>query len=124
MVINELYIRSPHDPNYAGPVVLHHNNIVEQILTRIKMILGTVPGSVLGSPEFGVDIERYVFSTNFNAQHIESLINQQINKYVQPIAMDYDIKCKVEFGRATEEEDYDVINVFINVHKTIGFSIN
>ena len=88
------------------------------------MILGTVPGSVLGSPDFGVDIEKYVFSTNFNAQYVENLINEQINMYVQPIAMDYDIKCKVEFGRLAEDEDYAIINIYINGHKTIGFSIN
>ena len=33
----------------------------EQILQQIRMVLGTKPGQVLGSYEFGIDLSKFLF---------------------------------------------------------------
>jgi hypothetical protein len=39
------------------------------------MILGTVPGEVLGSPAFGINIKQYLFNYSIDKDTIRDIIN-------------------------------------------------
>ena len=47
MIIQDIYNRTPEDLNYQYGV-LHHNDVIEAIVSKIKMILNTTQGRVLG----------------------------------------------------------------------------
>ena len=47
----------------------------EQILQQIRMVLGTKPGQVLGSYEFGIDLSKFLFRMNYTAEQILYLVN-------------------------------------------------
>ena len=62
-MIRDIYTRNPEDPNYVYGV-LEHSDVVESIITKIKMILGTSAGQVFGDLGFGIGIEDLIFETS------------------------------------------------------------
>lgn len=118
MVI-DLYTRTVEDPNFIP--IFEHSNPIESIISKIKMILNTPPGTVLGNPGFGVGIEDLVFSTKINKFDLEQKIKSQINEYVSE-ASSYQIDPKVSFGKA-DGYDYALIDIYINSSKTLGLLI-
>ena len=59
----EIYCKLPTDLDYEMKLELEDE--AKQILQQIKIILGTKPGEVMGSPLFGIDIEKYLFRLNY-----------------------------------------------------------
>lgn len=118
-MIIDLYTRSIEDPNYIP--IFEHSNPIEAIVTKIKMILGTTPGSVLGNPGFGVGVEDLVFQTKINKFDLENKIKSQINEYLSE-SSSYQIEPKVSFGKA-DGYDYCLIDIYINDNKTIGLLV-
>jgi phage baseplate assembly protein W len=57
----DVYLRLPSDPNYVSNFVEVEDE-VSNFVQRIEMILTTNPGEVLGSPEFGVNLECYLWN--------------------------------------------------------------
>jgi hypothetical protein len=119
-MIKDIYIRNPADPNYVYGLY-EHDDAIESIITKIKMILGTRQGQVLGDTNFGVSIEDLIFETRINKFDLEEKIRAQITQYVSE-ASQYKIDPKVQFGRA-EGYDYCVIDFFINSVKALGILV-
>jgi hypothetical protein len=120
-MISEIYIRDPEDPNFVINV-LHHSNPIESILTKIKMILGTRQGEVIGDFNFGIGIEDLIFETRVSKLHLEEDIKRQINQYIDESA-NYKIEPVVSFGRAEEGYDFCVLDFFIDNEKTFGILV-
>ena len=116
-MIKDIYIRDPKDPNYVYGVY-ESEDAIENILSKIRMILGTRQGKVLGDINFGVAIEDLVFETRINKFDLEEKIRSQIFQYVSEAA-DYQIDPRVSFGQ-TEYYDYCVIDFYINNQKALG----
>lgn len=116
-MIKDIYIRDPRDPNYVFGVY-EHEDAIESIISKIKMILGTRQGQVLGDVNFGVAIEDLVFETRIDKFELEEKIRNQIFQYVTESA-DYQIDPKVSFGQ-TEGYDYCVIDFYINQQRALG----
>ena len=64
-MVNEIFIREETDPYYVDGV-LETGNTTENIISKIRMFLETVPGDVLGDDNFGIDIEYLVDSSNIS----------------------------------------------------------
>lgn len=120
-MIRDIYIRRPDDANYVYGV-LEHTDVIESIISKIKMILGTPPGSCLGDLNFGVGIEDLVFETRINKLELEERIKSQIDQYVTE-SREFKISPSVSFGKA-DGYDYSVIDIFINSQKVIGVLIS
>lgn len=116
-MIKDIYIRNPEDPNYVFGV-FEHDDVIEGIITKIKVILGTRPGQVLGDINFGVPIEDLVFETRINKFELEEKIRRQIFQYIAEVS-EYKIEPKVSFGKA-EGYDYCVIDFYIDSNKVLG----
>jgi len=119
-MIRDIYIRNPEDPNYKYGV-LEHSDVIESILSKIKMILGTTPGQVFGDLAFGVGLEDLIFETKINKTALEQKIKTQFSQYISE-TKDYKIEPVVSFGRA-DGYDYAVIDIFINNEKMIGILV-
>jgi len=119
-MIKEIYTRTPEDPNFKINV-LDHSDPIESIISKVKMILGTRKGEVIGDFNFGIGIEDLIFETRINKLHLEEDIKRQINQYISE-AKDYDIRAQVEFGRA-EGYDFCVIDIYIDNDKTFGILV-
>ena len=116
-MIKDIYIRNPKDPNYVYGIY-EHEDAIESIITKIKMILGTRQGQVMGDVNFGIAVEDLIFETRVNKFDLEEQIRKQITQYVSESAQ-YKIEPKVSFGRA-EGYDYCVIDFYINNNRALG----
>lgn len=118
-MIKDIYNRNPQDPNYVYGV-LEHSDPIESIISKIKMMLGTSQGQVLGDLNFGIGLEDLIFETRINKLELEEKIKSQIMQYVDE-SKDYKIEPRVSFGKG--EVDYAVIDFYINDQKVIGILI-
>ena len=122
MAIREIYIRNEKDPYYI-PGTIDFQNEIESVITQIRMILGTRKGDVLGSYDFGVDLDYMVWGTKRNAEDVAEAIRDQIRDYVRH-GKNITVDVTVDFGDSGEGYDYAVINIYINGQKSIGFLID
>ncbi|MCK9446986.1 hypothetical protein M0Q50_09070 [bacterium] len=119
-MIRDIYIRNPEDPNFKYGI-LEHNDVIESIITKIKMILGTRSGQVFGDIAFGVGIEDYIFETKINKVQLEEKIKMQFDRYISE-CKDYQINPEISFGKA-DGYDYAIIDIFIDNTKIIGLLV-
>jgi len=119
-MIRDIYIKSVEDQNYVYGI-LEHNDAIESIISKIKVLLGTRQGSVLGDLNLGLGIEDLIFESKINKTQLEEKIKSQFNQYISETA-DYKIVPQVSFGRA-ENYDYAVIDILIDNQKIIGIIV-
>lgn len=121
-MIRELYIRDESDPNYE-PDRLEFSDEVESAITQLRMIIGTVPGDVFGSPDFGFDIEEYIFKTKLSAGEIKEKLNEQLEIYLK-LSSNIKMTVDLNFGDSGKGWDYAILDIYINGKKTLGFLID
>ena len=106
----EFYVRSLGDPGYNSDK-LQQDDEIAMLLTQIETILFTKKGSVLGSPDFGANLEDYVYELRYNEYLIKKAINEQLVRYV-PLSKKYPVSIEVDF---TEELNRHVMFLDIRV---------
>lgn len=119
-MIKDLYIRAFDDPNYNYGV-LEHSNIIESIISKIKVLFGTRPGQTIGDIAFGLGIEDLIFETRINKTQLEEKIQTQFNQYISE-TKDFKIIPVVNFGKA-DGYQYCVIDVYVDSTKIIGILV-
>lgn len=118
----DIYNRLATDQQYEP--ALETTDEMEYILQQIKMILGTNPGDVLGSPYLGINVKRYVFSMSYNREQLNSLVKQAVLSNIDYDQSKYDVDISVEFGKNHYEGyDYAVLDVTINQKRCMGIMI-
>ncbi len=80
-MIREIYTRAADETGY-NPSALEHDSAVEEMVQKIKNLMSTSNGDVLGDYSFGANIEDLVFRTARDAEGIESDISRQLTEYV------------------------------------------
>jgi len=120
-MIQDIYIRSPQDPNYRYGV-LSHSDAIESIVSKIKMLMGTRQGQLMGDLNFGIGIEDQIFETRINKTRLEEKIKEQFSLYISE-TQDFKIEPQISFGK-TENYDYALIDIFIDEQKVIGLIIS
>ena len=121
-MIKEIYIRTPEDPYYSESII-DFTNEAEEIITQIKVLLGTAPGDVLCAPNFGVDLEYLVFKTKRAAASIEKDVNDAIRNYI-PHSNNISISAKINFGKSNSGYDFGVLDIYLNGVKAVGFLVD
>lgn len=121
-MITEIYTRKPDDP-YYDDTIIEHNSDIEAILSQIRLILSTRKGEVLGDYNFGVGIEDLIFTTKYNKDRIQRIIQDQLNTYIKNFP-NYDIRVDVSFFKQNDGNDGGLIDIYINQQKIQGFLIN
>lgn len=119
----DIYNRLASDQRYI-PIV-ETSNEMEQILSQIKMILGTSYGDVLGSPYFGANIKKYIFNLSYNQKEITELVKVTILSNIVYDTDKYKVDVTVDFGKDhVNKSDYAIINITINEMKCLGIVMN
>ena len=97
----------------------------EQILQQIRMVLGTKPGQVLGSYEFGIDLSKFLFRMNYTEEQILYLVNLVIAQNVVYDAAQYQVYATVDYGHNIDDtSDYAVIDIVVNQKKCLGILVS
>jgi len=119
-MLREIYCKPINDPTYQNDI-FEHEDIYEAVLSKIRMILFTTPGEVLGEPNFGVDLERYIFDTMVSNKELKKMILEQIVMYI-PESNYFNIDVDVKFQRG-QTQDIGFIDIKLNGTPAIGILI-
>jgi hypothetical protein len=117
----EIYCRNNTDPGY-NPNALITNSKLEGLLNKIRMILFTKPGEVLGEPLLGINLEYRVFETYINGDELEREIYAQFAGFI-PEFQSFAIEVKITFERG-EIRDTCYLDIFIDGTKYLGVIAN
>lgn len=79
--LRDFYLRVESDPAFR-PSQLEVYDELESALQQIKMTLFTNKGEVLGEPDFGLQVEKYLFEFSIDPFLLTREAGDQINKYV------------------------------------------
>lgn len=119
----EIYCKLPTDNNYQNRV--EYDEELEQILQQIRVVLGTKHGQVLGDYNFGIDLQKYLFSYNQSQEQILYNVNVVLAKYVRFDKTKYNVYANVSFGHNDKDAyDYAVIDIVVNQKKCIGILVS
>lgn len=116
----ELYIKSNQDPNWR-PDQMQVDEDIAMLLTQIETLFFTNKGDVLGNPEFGLNLEDYVYSFRYNDSMLQGVVKAGIFDYI-PLANKYKVDVEVQFTEETER-NIVLIDVIINDKYGIGLQI-
>jgi hypothetical protein len=116
-MIREIYCRNSSDPGYQ-PNQLETSNEIEALLTKIRMILFTTKGEVLGFPDLGLSLDEQLFELQANTSAITFAFNGQLARYA-PEASKYKTDINIKFV-AGEVRDFCFIDIYIDGTKYIG----
>lgn len=123
-MIKEIYCKLPTDLDYEKKI--ETTTEIEQILQQVRVVLGTEPGQVLGSHDFGIDLQQYLFSYNQSQAEILYAINNALATWIRFDTTKYSIYADVAFGKNEDDDatDYAVIDIIINENKCLGILVN
>jgi phage baseplate assembly protein W len=107
----EIYIKVDGDPNY-DPEKVHIEDEIQQLITQIETVLFTRRGDVLGSPDFGCNLEDMLFTFGFAEYKIRKEIRRQFNAYV-PLTNKHNVTIKISFEKGNTR-DIGYIDIMIN----------
>jgi hypothetical protein len=79
--LRDFYTRTNDDPKYLTDRV-EIGDELESAIQQVKMTLFTKKGEVLGEPDFGIDLNSYLFEYSIDPFNLSDEASTQINKYV------------------------------------------
>lgn len=119
-MLREIYA-IPEEENRYKKNIMEINNELDTIIQQVDLLLFTKKGDVLLLPEFGVNLEEYLFETTWNQNAIKEIIMSQIRSFVY---MDgtYDVDVDVSFIK-WEYNVAMVVDLKINNKKVSSYLI-
>ena len=122
-MITDLYIKRPGDPGYDADKIIEEEELA-MLIAQIKMILLTKKQSVLGSPNFGIDEESYLFrfEGSVDTQEIKDDIFTQL-KSTCTLLMNRTWSVDVNKYPSENDPYKYAIHASININNNINFVI-
>lgn len=115
-MLAEIYCRNNSDPGYVPRY--ETSNALEALLTKIRMIMFTTKGEVLGHPNLGLSLEDQLFELNVNTNQLTNAFNDQLATYV-PEAGKFNVELEIHF-QPGEVRDACLIDIYIDARKYLG----
>lgn len=110
-MLRDIYAIPEEEPRYKDNAI-EITSELDEIIQQVDMILFTNKGDVLCMPEFGCNLERYLFDTSYNESVIRQIIMDQINTYIY---LD---------GSYTVDVDVNFVKWDFNVAMIVDLNIN
>lgn len=80
-MLKEIYAIPNGEKRYRNDV-MELSSELDVIIQQVDLLLFTNKGDVLLMPDFGCNLEQYLFETTYNESVIKSIIMEQINNYI------------------------------------------
>jgi hypothetical protein len=116
-VLREIYLRDNSDPKYNSGL-LETNDDLEALLSKIRMLLYSNRGEVLGFPELGMDLENEIFELSLNEQVIRDRFYAQLAKFVP----ETQFKIDLEFERQQDQVE-TIVFMYITIDGQRNFGL-
>lgn len=117
--LKDFYMRSDGDPKFKKGI-LQVTDETEEAVSQIKMTLLTEKGEVLGEPEFGLDVNRYLFDFDTDPFGLSSQANLQVEKYVSAAKLK---NIEITPSKFTDDKDRDVFVLQVNINGDNPFGV-
>jgi len=114
ITLNSLYIRDNTDPKYRWEIIENKGGDLEELIAKIKIILYTRRGQVLGEPTLGMDLEGYLFNKFINTSDIRNQFYNQLSAFV-PEAKDYKVQMHIHERFYVNQKQLDIRITIDNV---------
>lgn len=114
----DIYSRGSNENKFSTDVV-EVSDELSQLILKIENTLFTRKGDVLGSPDFGCNLDDLIFSLVLNEAVIQQRINSQIQAYCLPNTSKFGIDTRVSFFN-TEGRSGALVDIYINEKRVIG----
>lgn len=121
MPIRDYYMREEGDPKFQQGKI-ETTDEIEELVNQIKMILLTNKGEVLGEPNFGVEIEKYLFEFDVDPFGLAGAASAQVGEYIS-LAKTREIQidpARIEDKGNAYGRDVLVLNINIGQGKEFG----
>lgn len=79
--VRDFYMRNEQDPQFIPDQVEVYNEL-EAGINQVRMTLLTKKGEVLGEPNFGLEVDKYLFEFELDPYGLAEEANSQIQSYV------------------------------------------
>lgn len=119
-MLRDIYAIPEEEPRYKSDVI-EITSELDEIIQQVDMILFTKKGEVLCMPEFGCDLEQYLFDTSYNDSQIKNIIMNQINNFVY-LDGSYKVDVDVNFVR-WENNVAMVVDLLIQNKKVASYLV-
>ena len=96
----EFYVKNIGEPNFS-PDKLQQDAELSMVLTQIETMLFTRKGEVLGAPQFGANLEDYVYELKYNDYQLKKTVEDQLLKYV-PLSSKYKVDVTIDYAEETD----------------------
>jgi len=116
-MLKEIYIINQNEPGYDSNAI-EESDSVRTLVQKIKMILFTRRGDVLGDPNFGISLEDLLFEFGFSANELRMKFDEQLAAYA-PEYTSFDLKFDINFVPGTVR-DMAYIDIYVNGSKAFG----
>lgn len=117
--LKDFYMRSDEDPKYKQGV-LQVTDETEEAISQIRMTLLTSKGEVLGEPEFGLDVNKYLFDFDTDPFGLSKDANLQVETYVTAAKIK---NIEITPSKFTDDRDRDVFVLEVNINGDNPFKI-
>ena len=106
---------------YYEPNEIEVSDDIEIFLQNIEILLTTPKGSLLGDPDFGIDLESYIWESRSSSSSIRQEIFTQMGKYID-ISVQIPFDVEVSFLKG-EIWDTMIVDLIIDGQKVAGYSV-
>lgn len=117
--LKDFYMRSDGDPKYKKGI-LQVNDETEEAVSQIRMTLLTEKGEVLGEPEFGLDVNKYLFDFDTDPFGLSKQASSQVERFVSASKLK---KIDIKPSKFTDDRDRDVFVLEININGDNPFGV-
>ena len=80
-MLKEIYCIPQSESRYKEGIIEIEGEL-DAIIQQVDLLLFTRKGEVLLMPEFGCDLEKYLFETSWNQLVIENMVREQIRNFI------------------------------------------
>jgi phage baseplate assembly protein W len=117
--ILDFYMRSEEDPKYNKNMLIN-SDIDEEAITQIRITLLTEKGEVLGEPNFGIDVNKYLFDFDINPFTLTREAENQIAKFVSASRLKNIIVTPAQY---TDDRERKTFVLSVNIEGNDPFGI-
>lgn len=109
--VRDFYMRHELDPKFR-PDQIEVYDEVEASINQVRMTLLTNKGEVLGEPQFGLQVEKYLFDFELDPFALSDEANEQIQLYISESKKR---NIKVTPTYTTDEKDRKIYSLQISI---------
>lgn len=111
--LRDFYILTESHPKY-NEYKLTENDPMRFVIQKLENLLMSNKGDVLGDPEYGCDLQYFLWKTGVPTETVKRVIYEQVNKYI-PELFNFNFSASVDMYEGTVR---DIMYINITVQES------